>query len=139
MQEKTTNNWVKIGLIVLTIMMFVSLFRVEAGEDFAIEESRCRMDSLAVENLEYLQKGIEIWNGSTNRQDELLEALNMLALGLDFDNGCLFVKSTEEVGLIISDLEDAGLKKEEMLNAQVKRLNKSGYIEPLSGIVVVEK
>jgi hypothetical protein len=140
MQGKMTNSWVKITLIALTVMMFISLFKVEAGQDELIINSEvCSGEDYAMENLAYLKKGVEIWNNSKNKQSELIEAVNSLALGLDYEDGCLYVKSVEDVAIIINDLEKAGLSKSEMVNAQIKRLNKSGYIEPISRLVIVEK
>lgn len=139
MQKEMKNNWVKIALISLTVVMFISVFRVEAEQTNVNTALTCTDEDLALENIDYIVKAVEIWNKSDLKNDKLLQAIQKLTLGTGFENGCLFVKSNDEVELIKNNLIEAGLNDIEIVNALIKRLNKSGYIAPISTIIDVEK
>ncbi len=136
MQEKTTQNWVKIGMIFLTIMMFVTVFNVRADEN---EEGLLLCDdSLALENIEFMRRGIEVWNSSQVKNLEVALAVKDLSLSILTDDGCLNVRSSEDVRRLDEDLNQAGLGIVEVINAQIRKINKSGYIEPISEMVDLE-
>lgn len=140
MHAEMRDNWVKIGLITLTVMMFVAVFNVEAEqkEENYTDPLLCPNEAAALENINYIRKGVEIWNNSKVKNEDVLKSILNLTLGTGFQDGCLYLIDINEAQNLKNSLKEAGLNDEEMVNGLIKRLNKSGYISPLPTIVSLE-
>lgn len=141
MHEEMKGNWIKIGLISLTVLMFFSVFRAEAENTNQSDSTNlgpCMSEEIVVENLDYISRGIDIWNNSNTRNEVLLDSILNLMLASGFEDGCLYVVTEGEAERLRISLEEAGLSKIQMVNGLIKRLNNSGYVSPIPTLVDLE-
>lgn len=132
-------TWVKLALILVVALSFVALIGVEASEDSEINVTTDCGDNLVDEQIEYLRRGIDIWNKSNEYDEVLLQAVYELSLSLKVSDECIEIIPVENLNGLMETLEKKSVDKVKIVNGQIKALNRSGLIEPTKTLEVREK
>lgn len=132
-------TWVKLALILVVALSFVALIGVDASEETEMSELADCSDNLVDGQIEYLRRGIDIWNKSDEYDEVLLQAIYELSLSLKISDECIEIIPVENLDGLMETLDKKSVDKVKIVNGQIKALNRSGLIEPTKTLEGREK